>query len=197
MARVPAPFMAIAFLGVSIVALLAAGKVPNKAYPWMLPMIDQKGKAFDLADASGHTLVLSFLFTHCGSACPMQTSRLARVQSIMPDSLKARTRFVSVSIDPERDSTAALADYAEAFRIEYGHWRLGATTDTAALARLASALGVSIRPGRDGSPDHEMAVLLIDAAGAVAQRYTGDKVDEARLLREIGDVDRVLGKRHP
>jgi protein SCO1/2 len=127
----------------------------------------------------------------------MQTARLARVQALLPDSLKARTRFLSISIDPSRDSVAALAEYAETFKIDAGHWRLAATRDTAALARLMGSLGMTVKPGADGSADHEMAVLLIDASGGIAQRYKGDDFDEARLLREIGDVDRVLGKRHP
>lgn len=140
-------------------AASAAGKAVPAGYPWKLALTDQQGKAFDLADASGRILVLSFLFTHCGSACPMQTSRLARVQGLPPESLKARSRFVSVSIDPARDCAAALAEYAAAFRIDPAHWRLGATPDTAAISRLVAALGVGLKPGVDGASDHEMAVF--------------------------------------
>lgn len=207
MASAPAPLTAAALLCLALPAL-SAGRTARaalaspefsmrSAYPWKLALTDQAGKRFDLAEAAGRTLVLSFLFTSCGSACPMQTARLAKVQSLLPDSLKERSRFVSVSIDPRRDSASALADYAFAFRIDTSHWRLGATPDTAALARLMAALYVGVKPGPAGAPDHEMAVLLIDPKGGIAQRYLGDKLDEIRLLREIGDVDRVSARRGP
>lgn len=172
-----------------------APKAP--AYLWHLALTDQRGKPYDIAEARGKTLLVSFLFTSCGSACPMQTSRLVKVQGLLTDSLKARSRFVSISIDPEHDSSMVLGNYADVFRADTRHWRFAATRDTAALHRFMASLGVTVKPGAGAAPDHQMAVTLVDAHGRVAQRYIGNTLDEARVAAEIADVDRLFGKAVP
>ncbi len=174
-----------------------AAMAATAAYPWHLALTDQRGKRFDIADARGKTLVVSFFFTSCGSACPMQTSRLVKVERLLSDSLRERSRFVSISIDPQHDSSMVLANYADVFRADTRHWRFAATRDTAALHRFATAMGAGIKAGENGAADHAMAVTLIDAQGRVAQRYVGDKLDESRLAAEIADVDRLFGKAEP
>lgn len=191
------PLLLAGLLSLSASATASPG-LPSSAeagYPWHLAMSDQQGRRFDIADYRGKTLLLGFMFTNCSSACPLQTARMARVQSLLPEDLKARTRILSISIDPERDSTAALAAYAEAFRADTGHWRFGATRDGKALGALMERLGVTLRSGADGAPDHKMAVLLIDAGGRIMQRYIGDRLDENRIVAEMASVDRLFGVR--
>jgi cytochrome oxidase Cu insertion factor (SCO1/SenC/PrrC family) len=169
-----------------------AARAAAGAYPWRLPLQDQRGRAFDLADFAGRTTLLSFVFTHCPQACPVQTAQLARARSLLPARMRERAAFVSVSIDPERDSPERLAAFAEGLLAGTGAWSFGRTDDTAALDALTGRLGLKVDRRDGGSIDHKMTVFLLDAGGRIVQRYIG-RLDEARLAREIAVADSLFG----
>jgi cytochrome oxidase Cu insertion factor (SCO1/SenC/PrrC family) len=60
-------------------------------------------------------VLINFIYTRCTDACPTQTALLAAVQPLLGDALGPTFRFVSISVDPEHDTPAALAEYAARF----------------------------------------------------------------------------------
>lgn len=65
--------------------------------------------------ASGDPVMLNFIFTTCGTICPVMTKVFAEV----PASLGAegrKLRMISISIDPENDTPLQLKAYAKSFR---------------------------------------------------------------------------------
>jgi protein SCO1 len=59
-------------------------------------------------------VMLNFVFTTCGGICPMMSATFAQVQQKLgADS--GKLQMVSISIDPEHDTPAVLADYAKKF----------------------------------------------------------------------------------
>jgi protein SCO1/2 len=179
----------------AVLFLFSCTSSASSAYPWQLELNDADGKTFSLREYEGKTLLLAFVFTHCPSACPMQTARMARVEAMLPDALKQRSAFVSISIDPRRDTREKLREFARAHHAQSSHWRFGLTQDTGALQTLLDRLSVKVNANTDGSIRHEMSVLLIDARGRIVQRYMGDSFDEARVAHELGAVDRLLAPR--
>jgi protein SCO1 len=183
------------WLGLVVLLLSACHTSRASAYPWQLELEDAEGASFSLAEYEGKTLLLAFVFTHCPSACPMQTARMARVEELLPADLKERSAFVSISIDPRRDTRDKLKQFARAHRAQSTHWRFGLTQDSGALEALLARLSVKVERQADDSIRHEMSVLLIDARGRVVQRYLGDSFDEARVARELAAVDRLFAPR--
>jgi protein SCO1/2 len=62
----------------------------------------------------GRPVLLDFIYTTCTTICPVMTQTFAEVQKRLgPDA--AKVKMVSVSIDPEEDTPARLADYAKRF----------------------------------------------------------------------------------
>ena len=69
--------------------------------------------AQELAD--GRPVLLNFIYTTCTTICPVMSQAFAEVQTRLgPDA--AKVRMISVSIDPEEDTPAHLAQYAQRFR---------------------------------------------------------------------------------
>jgi len=66
-------------------------------------------------------VVLNFIFTNCGSACPMMTEKMRVARGLMSPELAARVRYVSISIDPKRDSPKAMKEFAERHHAD-GNW---------------------------------------------------------------------------
>src|SRR5207253_413350 len=77
-------------------------------------LTDQDGKSFDAKNLDVKITVVDFVFTRCGSICPMLTER-ARDLSRRLDAKKigpSEVALVSITVDPEGDTPPVLAAYA-------------------------------------------------------------------------------------
>lgn len=156
-----------------------------------LALRDQHGAPLPSEAFAGKTLVLNFIFTRCGSVCPLQTRELARVQRSIPESLQSQVRFLSVSVDPEHDTPLALQRFAATNEIALGNWSL-ATAPLDATRRLTLQLGaIDTREGSLLPAAHGTAVYLFDRRGRLMQRYAGAPLDRQRLIREIEQLTQL------
>ena len=71
-------------------------------------------KFYDLI--KGKIVAVNVIYTNCQYACPIETSKLARMQQILGDRMGREVLFVSISIDPQHDTPAVLKAYAEKFK---------------------------------------------------------------------------------
>lgn len=75
-------------------------------------------------------IVADFFFTHCPNICPNMTRAMKLLQDGIKSADKVGNRepgfvqFLSISIDPERDSMAQLRDWADRFHINPMDWWL-------------------------------------------------------------------------
>jgi len=72
----------------------------------------QDGRPLALADLRGKVVVVDFVFASCADSCPLQTARLAGLQGRLGKDFGPGVVFVSISVDPERDTPAVLRHYA-------------------------------------------------------------------------------------
>src|SRR6185436_3876170 len=74
-------------------------------------LTDQRGQPFGTRELAGKIWVADFIFTSCQGVCPLLSERMAevgkRARHLGPD-----FHLVSISVDPERDTPARLAEYA-------------------------------------------------------------------------------------
>lgn len=77
-------------------------------------LADHTGRPRRLADFRGKVTVVFFGFTHCSEVCPTTLKALADAMRLLGTEA-ARTQVLFVSLDPERDSETALAQYVQAF----------------------------------------------------------------------------------
>jgi protein SCO1/2 len=82
---------------------------PRPALDFTLP--DQSGHPLQLSALHGQVVVLTFLYTTCPDVCPLVTGKLHEVTDLLGDS-RQKVAVVAVTVDPERDTTAAVAEYS-------------------------------------------------------------------------------------
>lgn len=89
-----------------------AGYIPN------VELITQDGKPVQFYDdiVKGRIVVISFVYTTCLDICPLITARLAQAYDQLGEAAGRDIHFVSISIDPEKDTPAKLKEHADAFR---------------------------------------------------------------------------------
>ena len=103
----------------AVLLLLLASCRHRSDLPKLFPVPDAKlvndaGAPVQLAANKGYVTVYDFIFTNCGGTCPLMTQSMRQVtRKIDAD---APVRFVSISVDPARDTPTQLAEYAKRVR---------------------------------------------------------------------------------
>lgn len=97
-----------------------------KARAWFTDtvLVDQGGTPRRLYSdvLAGHVVVVSFLYTRCELACPLIAQKLARVAAALGDRYGRDVRFVTISVDPERDGPADMRRFLERHRAPQPGW---------------------------------------------------------------------------
>ncbi|HKD22856.1 MAG TPA: SCO family protein [Rhizomicrobium sp.] len=140
------------------------------------------GKAVEAQDYRGHAVILYFGYTNCPDACPTTLSDLTTVlQRLGPRARDVRVLFVTV--DPDRDTPAALKAYVNAFAPEIDGLRGSAD----AVARLARRYRVTYQvtpasPGHAYDVMHSDSVFFFDPSGQA--RYVATSVANAAVITQ-------------
>ena len=154
-------------------------------YGRTLELTDQNGKPRRLEDFRGKAVVLFFGFTHCPDVCPTTLGDIANaLKSLGPDAERVQVLFVTV--DPERDTPQALAQYVTAFDPRF----LALYGDLAATQRTSKEFKIYFEKRRSGDSytiDHSAQSYVIDPQGRLRllvrqDRIREDLVDDLRTL---------------
>jgi len=109
------------------------------------------------------------------------------VQKQVAAELAGRVWFVSISLDPARDTPTALRQYAKARGADLLNWSF-LTGDAETISGVLEAYGVGAVPGKDFEIDHLVVTFLIDGEGRIVERYLGLEHDADTLARDLAAV---------
>ena len=85
-------------------------------------LTSQDGAPVTLADFRGKVVAVTFIFTLCTDTCPVLTPMMSFVQDQLGRDFGAKIAFVSITVDPERDTPEVLKEYAQAFGANLAGW---------------------------------------------------------------------------
>ncbi|WP_198374327.1 SCO family protein [Neoroseomonas rubea] len=142
-------------------------------------LTDHTGRAVTERDFAGRAVLLYFGYTYCPDVCPTELGTIAAALDAMGPAGE-RVTPVFVTIDPERDTQAALADYVSRF-----HPRMVGLTGTAEqIAQAARAYRVyyaKVRPRDLGDylMDHSSFIYFVGPDGRVRSLFRPETTPEA------------------
>ncbi|MFM0386155.1 SCO family protein [Paraburkholderia dipogonis] len=128
---------------------------------------DTSGKVRTMADYKGKVVVLFFGYTHCPDVCPTTMAELSQaLQQLGPEDAK-RVQVLFVTVDPDRDTPALLAQYVPAFNSTFVGLR---PADQAQLTKITKDFRVYYAkvPGKTADSytmDHTAASYVFDPDG--------------------------------
>lgn len=141
--------------------------VTGLGYAKDFALTDHTGKARTLADFKGKAVLVFFGYTQCPDVCPTTMVEMANVMKELGP-LADKVQVLFVTIDPERDTQALLAQYVPAFDSRF----LGLYGDAAATEKVAREFKVFYQkvPGKtQGSytMDHTAGSYVFDPEGHI------------------------------
>jgi protein SCO1/2 len=156
-------------------------------------LTDQNGQPFDSERLKGSVWIADFIFTSCTGSCPEMSRRM----SILQDRLEPEIQLVSISVDPARDTPAALFEYASRYRAQPGRWHF-LTGEREAIAQLVQK-GFKLSFAEGGSAEepitHSVRFVLVDREGILRGYY--DSTDPKAFEQLIRDARGLARKGKP
>jgi protein SCO1 len=136
-------------------------------------LIGADGKTVTDRDFNGRYMLVFFGFTHCPDICPAELQVIAQALDRLGDQA-SKVVPIFVTLDPERDTPKAMADYVKSFGPSF----VGLTGSPEAIAAAAKAYRVAYtKVENKGLPneysvDHSALVYLMDPQGKYLAHFT-------------------------
>ena len=153
-------------------------------------LTSQDGTPVSLADLRGKVVAITFIYTLCTDTCPVLTPMMSFVQDRLGSDFGTKVAFVSITIDPERDTPAVLKEYARAFGADLGGWAfLTGTPET--IREVTRRYGVFAAQAANGDVDHSFLTSIVDPRGILRVQYLGARFDPEDFRRDLLSLVKV------
>ena len=154
-------------------------------------LVDEAGRNVSLANMRGSVTVYDFIFTNCTGICPIMSNNMRELTGKVDKD--APVRFVSISIDPTRDTPAVLAAYAKRVRND-DRWTF-LTGERQAVVDL-SVRGFKLTAG-DPAPGgdpllHSSRFAVADKDGVIRGYYDVNEGDAPEKVARV--VEQLLAE---
>jgi protein SCO1/2 len=171
----------------------------GKAVP-DIKLTDQDGKRFSLVDYRGKAVAVTFIYRECPlpEYCIKMSQNFSDAANriALDPGLREKTRLVSVSFDPARDTPEKLRQYGQGYlgnaaKPDFSIWRLAVGTDKEVRA-LADFFGLKYEVDANDKAiiNHSLVTAVIGPDGTVKKLLPGNRwtVDElvASLAQAAG-----------
>ena len=144
----------------------------------------QDGRRVSMADLRGKVVVVAFIYASCADTCPLLTAKMAKHQRRLGPDVGRNVAFVSITVDPERDTPEVLARYARAHGANLAGWSF-LTGSRPQIERAALGYGVFFRKTARGDVDHTLLTSIVDQQGIMRVQYLGIRFDLDEFLRDL------------
>lgn len=165
-----------------------------------LKLVNQLGDTVELYSIKGKAIVIDLFFTSCGSICPRLTRSMSKLQQSFITGGNVRKKidtsvvqFISLSIDPERDSVSVLKNYADKYGVNPDNWWMLTGNRDTIYNYIFNELKIDKLEKVPVSPDfpHTGRFVLLDkdyvVRGRLEEPYSGlDSTSLGTLARDIG-----------
>jgi protein SCO1 len=147
-------------------------------------LVDSNGQPFDSQSLRGKVWVADFIYTNCPGPCPRMTSQMHQVEQRVNGF--EDVRLVSFSVDPDRDTPAALTAFAHRFGGPTVQWYFltGSPATLHLLAWDVFKIGDLI-----SVMDHSTKFMLVDKSGHLRGYYSS--FDQEGIPALLNDMKRL------
>jgi protein SCO1 len=147
-------------------------------------LTSQDGMPVSLTDFRGKVVAVTFIYTLCTDTCPVLTPMMSFVQDRLGPDFGTKIAFVSITVDPERDTPAVLKEYAEAFGANPAGWAF-VTGAPETIREVTRRYGVFAAKTADGDVDHSFLTSIVDRRGILRVQYLGARFDPEEFRRDL------------
>src|SRR3989304_3574738 len=136
------------------------------------PFTPEWGQRVALSELRGKVLAITFIYATCADTCPMLTAKMARIQDRLGGDFGSKVYFLSVTVDPDRDTPTVLNQYAKRHGAKSAGWAF-LTGTREEIREVAKKYGIYYKRTRRGDVEHTFLTSLVDQSGVLRVQYMG------------------------
>jgi protein SCO1/2 len=158
-------------------------------------LTERSGRTITNHDLAGKIWVADFIYTTCPGPCPLVTAKMAKLQDAVAND--PRVQLVTFTVDPDNDTPAVLAKYADQFNADPNRWWF-LTGPKKPLYDLIQNGFLQVVQDNTGKPltdgenrvSHSTYLVLVDGSGYMRGVYDSLGADtHAQLLHDIKTLE--------
>jgi protein SCO1 len=168
----------------------------NAQIPKDVTLTDQNGEEYRFGDDNKNVKLIEFIYTNCPDICPTTTQKMNLLKKDLQKEgvFGDKVEFITITIDPYRDTTDVLNRYMKTFEIENdGSWIFltGDKTEDikqahANIREVADALQFQYRDPGDGYFVHTSLIFLVDEQNEFIKKFPmGEDFNKEDVFKEI------------
>lgn len=146
-------------------------RIRTALQPPEIALTNQHGDPIRLADYSGEVVLLTAIYSTCGTSCPMIMFQARDLIDGLSEEAKENVTLLAISLDPENDTLESMARAAAAYGMDAPQFQF-LNGDPAKVNKILDGLSIARIPDdRTGQIDHANLYFLIDKQGRIAFRF--------------------------
>jgi len=163
----------------------ARPEVTARASNWAhVPFVTADDRTTSLSASNGQVRVVTMVYAHCPGVCPLAVATLQRMESQLSPAQLHGVSIIALSLDPERDSPAALREFRRDRGLDSMRWTV-ARPSVEGARQLAAAMQVDYRVLSDDTVDHRSVFVLLGKSGQVLARSTSTQSVEPKFFSAL------------
>ena len=171
---------------VALTTVVAGDTSERSVYLLDSSWVEDNGRELRLRALEGDMQLLALIYTTCTGVCPITVKAMQMFSRNMPADIKGRIRFLLVTVDPEKDTLAALREYRREMKLDR-HWKLlrGSAED---VRELAAVLGFNYEQIESGQFAHSNLVTVLDQQGEIVHQqndFAGNTTAVVEAIRQL------------
>jgi len=148
-------------------------------------LVDHTGERVTEADFAGRSKLMYFGYSYCPDMCPLGLATIAAAYDQLSAEEQARVVPIFVTVDPERDTVEAIADYVDLFHpAMVGLTGTAEETDAAAKAYRVYYRKAEGEGSTDYLVDHSTFTYLMDGNNRYVTHF-GHDASPAELVEGV------------
>lgn len=158
-------------------------------------LVAESGRPLASADLAGKVWVADFVFLGCTESCPLLTTRMSHLQTLLQQEAISRgsplpVRLVTFTVDPNSDTPDRLAAYASRWNADPRVWTFATGSLTDVQHVVADGFKIAFGKVDNGAGAFEMMhgnyFVLVDGQMRIRGYYSSDQVEEmSHLMHDV------------
>jgi len=167
-----------------------SAKVPDD-----ISLVTMHDKEYVFGESDKKLKLVEFMYTYCPDICPTTTLKMNMLKKDLEKAgvYGKNIQFLTITIDPYRDTTDRLKNYMKTFEIEDdGNWLLltgdpkNIKQDQQEIQELANTFQFQYRDPGDGFFVHSTFVFLIDEKNKYIKKFPmGEEFNKEEIYNKI------------
>lgn len=172
-------------LGVLYAKLGATSKLPYYGAAPDFELTDTNDKTVHFQDLDGQVRLVYFLFASCTDVCPVTTHQMVQIQDKLKENglFGKDLQFISISVDPQRDTSAVLKEYGDKFGVDWDGWLFLRGENDKQIEEISAGYKAGLIKLDNGDYMHSDRLFLVDRSGNIRKMDMDHDVDV--LVKDI------------